>query len=163
MTSSVTQTECASLKRQASQVQVDHRTQEMCPKGKRTQKSQTKLKTSTTECALSFLSPTAKKTEEQTEEQKFELESLSNTDKSQEPKDLHSSVLKEPLEKREENIVLNKKFTEEGQKRINDLANQGDSVDLSEPAQKQKDVTDWLNTQQALESNGTNSCKRSNE
>ena len=117
-------------------------------KGKRTQKSQKKLKTSTMEsCVLSFLSPTARRTEEQTEEWKLEQESLSSMDQSQEPKDPHLSILKELSERTEENIVLNEKFTEEGQKDINDFANQGDSVNLSDPVQKQKDVNNWTDMQ----------------
>ena len=65
----------------------------------------------------------------------------------QESKDPHSSTLEEPLEKTEENIVFNQKFTEEGKKDINDLANKGDLVNTSEPAQKQADVSNQLNTQ----------------
>ena len=72
----------------------------------------------------SLLSPTARRTEEQTEEQKIEPESLSCAEN--EPKDPQLSVLKEPLENAEEKIALNQKVTEESQKECNNLANQGD-------------------------------------
>ena len=97
----------------------------------------------------SFLTPSARKTKEQTEEQKFEQESWFSAEKSQEPKNPHLSALKELLEKMKDNVVLNQKFTEEGQKEINCLVNQGDLANLCEPAQKQKDVSSQSSTQQS--------------
>ena len=75
------------------------------------------------------------------------VESVSSAEKSQQPKDPRLSALEEMLEKTKNNIVLNQKFAGEGQKDINCLANQGDLANLSESAQKQEDVTNWINTQ----------------